>query len=212
MPANAGRGPSGAALPPSPWLAHSPLPIDLIAAGQVLHKVHQTHLDPIFFGPGPGIAPTNRFDSARGRFGILYVGMSRRGALAETILRNPQRLMVSMTEITTRAISELSCIRPLRIVRMHGTGLQALGTDNAISTGPYEPCGLWTDALWDHVDQPDGLAYQSRHHSSEICLALFERDDMAFNRKGTLPLSGILKEIAAILEVYGKSLSPVGPV
>jgi hypothetical protein len=188
------------------------LPIDLIAAGQVLHRVHRTPLDPIFFGPGPGIAATNRFDSASGRFGILYVGMSRRGAIAETILRNPQRLMVSMTEITTRAISELSCIRPLRIVRMHGTGLQALGTDNAVSTGPYEPCGLWVDALWDHADQPDGLAYQSRHDSSEICLALFERSDMAFDRKGMLPLSGILKEIAAILEVYGKSLSPVGPV
>ncbi|MBY5886711.1 RES domain-containing protein (plasmid) [Rhizobium ruizarguesonis] len=212
MPANAGRGPSGSALPPPPWLAHSSLPIDLIAAGQVLHRVHRTPLDPIFFGPGPGIAATNRFDSASGRFGILYVGMSRRGAIAETILRNPQRLMVSMTEITTRAISELSCIRPLRIVRMHGTGLQALGTDDAVSTGPYEPCGLWADALWDHADQPDGLAYQSRHDSSEICLALFERSDMAFDRKGMLPLSGILKEIAAILEVYGKSLSPVGPV
>ncbi|MBY5816269.1 RES family NAD+ phosphorylase [Rhizobium leguminosarum] len=210
MPANAGRGPSGAA--PPPWLAHSSLPIDLIPAGQVLHRVHRTQLDPIFFGPGLGIAATNRFDSASGRFGIRYVGMSRRGALAETILCNPQRLMVSMTEITTRAISELSCIRPLRIVRMHGTGLQALGTDNAISTGPYEPCGLWTDALWGHADRPDGLAYQSRHDSSEICLALFERDDMAFSRKGTLPLSGILKEISAILEVYGKSLSPVGPV
>jgi hypothetical protein len=188
------------------------LPIDLIPPGQVLHRVHRTHLDPIFFGPGPGIAATNRFDSASGRFGILYVGMSRTGALAETILRNPQRLMASMTEITTRAISELSCIRPLRIVRMRGTGLQALGTDNAISTGPYGPCGLWTDALWDHADRPDGLAYQSRHDSGEICLALFERSDMTFDRKGTLPLSGILKEIAAILEVYGKSLSPVGPV
>ncbi|MBY5901542.1 RES family NAD+ phosphorylase [Rhizobium leguminosarum] len=195
MPANAGRGPSGAALPPPAWLAHSSLPIDLIPVGQVLHRVHRTHLDPIFFGPGPGIA-----------------AMSRRGALAETILRNPQRLMVSMTEITTRAISELSCIRPLRIVRMHGTGLQALGTDNAISTGPYGPCGLWTDALWDHADRPDGLAYQSRHDSSEICLALFERSDMTFDRRATLPLSGILQEIAAILEVYGKSLSPVGPV
>lgn len=211
MPANAGRGPSGAAPPPPPWLAQSSLPIDVLPTGQVLHRVHRTHLDPIFFGPGPGLAATNRFDSASGRFGILYAGMSRRGALAETILRNPQRLMVSMTEITTRAISELSCVRPLRIVRMHGAGLQTLGTDNAVSTGPYEPCGLWADALWDHADRPDGLAYQSRHDSSEICLALFERGNMAFNSTGTLPLSGILKEIAAILEAYGKSLSPAAP-
>lgn len=60
--------------------------------------------------------------------------MSRAGALAETILRNPQRLMVSMTEVTARS---------LRVVRRHGIGLQ-VGTDNAVSTGPHGPsaCGL----------------------------------------------------------------------
>jgi hypothetical protein len=202
------RGPSGAAPPPPGWLATSPLPIDEIPAGQVLHRIHRSSLEAIFFGPGAGIAAANRFDSATGRFGVLYAGVSRRGALAETILRNPQRLMVAMTDIAERSASELIASRPLRIVRMHGTGLQAVGTDNAISTGPYEPCGLWSDALWDHPDKPDGLAYQSRHDSSEICLALFERRDMSLTVTATRPLSAMLAEVAAVLDAYGKSVAP----
>ncbi|MEZ2127681.1 MULTISPECIES: RES family NAD+ phosphorylase [unclassified Sinorhizobium] len=209
MGPHAGRGPSGAAPPPPAWLATISLPIDVVPEGQVLHRVHRTGYDPIFFGPGTGVPATNRFDSDSGRFGVLYVGQSRRAALTETILRNPRRLMVSMTEITERSATDVTCDRPLRIVRMHGNGLQALGTDNAISTGPYEPCGLWADALWDHPDQPDGLAYQSRHDSSEICIALFARQDMRLTCAATTPLPAMLGELAALLDLYGKSLSPV---
>lgn len=203
------RGPSGAAPPPPDWLGTIALPVDIIPAGQILHCVHRSSFAPVFFGPGPGAPAANRFDSASGRFGVLYLGMNRSGALAETVLRNPQRLMVAAIDITSRAATELVCRRDLRVVRMYGTGLQTLGTDNAISTGPYEPCGLWTDALWDHSDGIDGIAYQSRHDSGEICIALFERADMAFMIKATTPLPAMLKEIAALLDRYGKSFSPV---
>ena len=202
------RGPSGAALPPPAWLDTNPLPIDILPAGCVLHRIHRSTFSPVFFGPGKGISPTNRFDSASSRFGILYVGMTLNGALAETILRNPQRLMVAASEITSRAATELSSPRDLHIVRMHGTGLQALGTDNAISTGPYEPCGQWIDVLWDHPDKPDGLAYQSRHDPGEICIALFERPDLTITIHGTKLLTGMLKDIAGLLDGYGKSISP----
>ncbi|HEU4987894.1 MAG TPA: RES family NAD+ phosphorylase, partial [Rhizobiaceae bacterium] len=181
----ASRGPSGLAPPPPEWLADISLPIDEIQAGQVLHRVHRSSLDPIFFGPGPNVPPTNRFDSASGQFGVLYAGLTLRGALAESLVRNPQRLMVAMTDIVGRSVSRLVSDRPLRIVRLYGSGLQTVGTDNAISTGPYEPCGLWSDALWDHPDRPDGLAYQSRHDPSEICLAIFEKADVSLKAKGS---------------------------
>lgn len=201
------RGPSGAASAPPAWLGDVALPLDIVPTGQPLHRVHRTHLDPVFFGPGKGAPPTFRFDSASGGFGVLYVGLSLKAALAETILRNPQRLMVSMTEITTRSASRLVCSRDLRIVRMHGNGLQRLGTDNAISTGPYEPCGLWADALWDHPDRPDGSAYQSRHDSGEICIALFERPDLALTQENTGPLLSMAGTIASLLDGYGKSVA-----
>jgi hypothetical protein len=115
--------------------------------------------------------------------------------------------MVAETDIVSRSISELTPLRELRLVRLHGTGLQQVGTDNSISTGPYDQCSLWSDALWDHPEQPDGIAYQSRHDSSEFCLALFDRR-IPFSVTPSRPLPSIAKEIAAILNRYGKSISP----
>lgn len=202
------RGPSGSALPPPHWLNAARLPMTSISAGELLHRVHRTRHDPIFFGPGAGVPPTYRFDSASGRFGVLYLGVALNGALAETILRNPQRLMVAMSEITSRSATQLACDRDLRVVTMHGPGLEAMGTDNAISTGPYDPCGMWADALWDHPDQPDGIAYLSRHDPHEVCLALFERQPIGFTIIETRPLPAMLSEVATILDRYGKSIAP----
>lgn len=173
-----------------------------------MHRVHRSPLDPIFFGPGPNVPPTNRFDSASPRFGVLYAGLTLRGALAETPVRNPQRLMGAMTDIVGRSVSGLVSDRPLRIVRLYGSGLQTVGTDNSISTGPYEPCGLWSDALWDHPDRPDGLAYQLCHDASEVCFAIFEKADVRLIARATQSLSSMLGDVAAVLDSYGKSVSP----
>lgn len=201
------RGPDGAAPLPPNWLAEKSLPIDIVETGTILHRVHRRDLAPVFFGPGEGQPPTYRFDSATGRFGVMYVGQTLAGALAETLLRNPQRLMISAGDIELRAASALTCRRALRLVRLFGEGLPLVGTDNAISTGPYEPCGQWADALWDHRDAPDGIAYQSRHNSAEICFAVFRRDDLVFDSASTLPLSAMLAEIAKVLDSYGKSIN-----
>jgi len=203
------RGPSGAAPLPPAWLPTKPLPVDVLPSGTILHRIHRSTLHPVFFGPRNGNPPVNRFDSGSGRFGVLYLGLSRAGALAETILRNPQRLMVAASDIFSRSATELSVQRDLRIVRMHGAGLQTLGTDNAVSTGPYEPCGQWTDALWDHPDKPEGLAYQSRHDPNEICIALFERSDLPIIVHQTIALTAMPKTIAAMVDRYGKSISPM---
>lgn len=202
------RGPTGTAPPPPAWLGSRSLPLDLLPAGTGLHRIHRAALGPVFFGPGPGVPPTYRFDSASSRFGVLYVGLSRAGAVAGTLLRNPQRLMVAASDITGRAATELACRRELRVVKLYGSGLQAVGTDNSISTGPYGPCGLWADVLWDHPDRPDGIAYQSRHDSDEICLALFERPGLTFDISSSKPLTAMFREIAALLDAHGKSLSP----
>lgn len=183
------------------------LPITTVPAGQVLHRIHRSHLEPVFYGPGAGVDPIYRFDSTSGRFGVLYIGHAFAGAFAETILRNPQRLMVSEREIIGRSVTELKSRTDLRLVTMHGSGLQALGTDNSISTGPYEPCGAWADALWDHPEEPDGIAYLSRHDPGEVSYAAFERGTIAFDVSVTHPLATKQSEVAALLDRYGKSLS-----
>lgn len=172
------------------------------------HRVHRTEHHPIFFGPGPGAPPTYRFDSASGSFGVLYVAFRFAGALVETLSRNPRRKMVAQADIEARASSVVRCRRALRVVQLHSAGLQILGLDNSISTGPYEPCGAWADALWAHPDAPDGLAFRSRHDPDQICLAIFERAGSGFDAEPAVRLVDRLPEIANILGAYGKSILP----
>jgi hypothetical protein len=161
----------------------------------------------MFFGPDAGNPPTYRFDSLSGTFGVFYAGLGMAGAVMETLLRNPARKMVDYTDIDSRALTLVHSGRELRLVRLHGNGLQQLGCDNAISTGPYDPCRAWSDALWAHRSAPDGIAYQSRHDPGEICLALFERADLALVSDTTTNLRDMLPAVANLLSSYGKSIS-----
>ena len=200
------RGPSGQAPLPPAWLATTSLPVAAIPAGTPLFRIHRSDRGPIFFGPGKGALPTYRFDSLTGAFGVLYVGLTLAVALVETILRNPVRRIVNYPDLAERASCTLVSTRDLRVVRLHGMGLQAVGCDNSISTGPYDVCGAWADELWAHSDAPDGIAYQSRHDSGQICLALFERPDLRLRALDSVPLTDQLPTISAILSTYGKSI------
>ncbi len=202
-----GRGPAGAAPLPPPWLATAALPVLELAAGSTLVRVHRLGLGPVFFSPGAGADPIGRFDSPTGGFGVLYTAQSLEGAFAETVLRNPQRRLIDPAEISSRAVSVLAMSRAVRLVEMLGRGLQALGTDNAVSTGPYGPCSAWADALFNHPDQPDGIAYASRHDPDQVCAALFSRADIWFEVvSGPTPLAGMAAEVADLLRRYDKGL------
>lgn len=142
----------------STWIADSGLPFEIVLAGAPLHRVHRLDLDAIFFGPGHGAPPTYRFDSPTGALGVLYVGVDLDVALVETLARNPSRRMIAYADVAARASTVLRADRPLRIVQLYGAGLQKIGCENAISTGPHDPCGVWPDVLWRHQSAPDGVA------------------------------------------------------
>jgi hypothetical protein len=203
------RGPTGAPNPPPDWLATTSLPLADIPSDTTFSRIHRSDRTPIFFSPGDRQPPAGRFDSAAGLFGVFYMAFTFEGAFAETVLRNPARRMISMAEIAARTLAVLAISRGLRLVRMHGAGLQALGLDNAITTGPYEPCGVWTDALFQHPDPPDGIAYAYRHDPEQICVALFERADISLTRASdSVALTQLLPNVAAVLRRYGKGLDP----
>ena len=200
------RGPTGSAPLPPADLSVRDLPIRVVAAGEPLYRVHRSHHDPIFFGPGAGNPPAYRFDSISGRFGVLYVAPGPDAAMIETLLRQPQRLTVDYSEIRDRSLSTLRADRDLSLVSATGNDLSRLGTTAALSTGPYDPCGAWSDALFDHPAVPDGILFCSRHNPDELCIALFERKDLAFVISSTTPLPAVLTEVGALLDRHGKSL------
>jgi hypothetical protein len=193
-------------LPPG-WLSQVRLPIIELAADSTFVRIHRTSQAPIFFSPGDRRSPAGRFDSAGGLFGVLYLAFSFDGAFAETVLRNPARRLVGLAEITPRSLAVLALSRGVRLVSMLGPGLQALGVDNAVTTGPYAPCGIWADALYAHAVRPDGIAYASRHDPEQLCVALFSRPDISVNLASeSAPLEDMLSEVAAMLRRYGKGL------
>ena len=203
-----GRGPSGASPLPPAWLPTTRLPLLRLPAQSSLVRVHRLEHHAVFFSSGTGRAPVGRFDSPGGAFGVLYLAHSLDGAFAETVLRNPQRRLVDPSEITGRAVSVLRLSRATRLVDLRGAGLQALGTDNAISTGPYGPCGAWADALHAHPDAPDGIAYPSRHDPDQRCVALFSRPALTLDiLSGPTPLADLPDVVAGLLRRYGKGLA-----
>jgi hypothetical protein len=202
-----GRGPTGAASPPPDWLSAASLPLMELPAGSTFVRVHRSDRSPVFFSPGEGQAPVGRFDSASGRFGVLYLAFSFEGALAETVLRNPARRLVGAGEIALRSLAVLAVSGAIQLVRMFGAGMQTLGVDNAVTTGPYGPCGICADTLFAHPDEPDGIAYASRHDPEQICVALFERPGVVVTvASESVPLTEMVSDVGAVLRRYGKGL------
>ena len=203
-----GHGPTGSPPRPPAWLQTSHLPILELPHPTSVVRIHRTDHDPVFFSPGAGKPPIGRFDSSSGAFGVLYLAQALEGAFAETILRNPQRRLVDLSDIGSRAVSVLGFSRAVRLVKLFGDGLQAVGTDNAVSTGPYSASWAWADALFAHPDAPDGIAYVSRHDSDQLCIALFDRPDIEIGLlSGPTALSDILTDVASILRRYGKGIA-----
>jgi hypothetical protein len=155
-----------------------------------------------FFSPGGRQPPAGRFDSATCLFRRPLHGIHVRGRIRQNGFAQS-----SPTDDRCRRNHRMvaRCPGDIRLVRMHGSGLQALGLDNAITTGPYEPCGIWADALFRHHDRPDGIAYASRHDPEQICVALFERADISLTvASDSIPLTQLLPDVAAVLRRYGE--------
>lgn len=205
------RGPTGAAEYP-PDLTNVALPLSYWRAGSCFLRIHRCDLHPIFFSPGPDTRPTGRFDSATGAFGVLYGAESFAGAFAETVLRNPARTIFGLGEIEAKCVSRLRLRAGGHLVDLRGAGLQRLGLDAAIFTGPYEPCGAWADALFAHTASPTGILYPSRFDPAETCLALFERPDGIEIAENPIKLSSLAADVGALLRRYGKGLDVEQPI
>jgi hypothetical protein len=203
------RGPAGPVPPPPASLASRALPLADAGPGTGLCRIHRSPYGAVFFSPGPGKPPAGRFDSAAGRFGVLYAALSFDCAFAEVLLRNPARRIVSFSEIAGRSLALVGLRANVRLVDLTGPGLSRLGLDARLLSGGYDACGAWADALHDHPEQPAGILYPSRFDPSGRCVALFDRAAPDLHPvTESLPLTELLPDVAAALDRYGKALDP----
>lgn len=151
---------------------------------------------PIYFGR----SGRNRFDAPAGEFGVCYVGDSPHCAFIETFAHETGKRIITTEELNTRGIVPVIASRPLRFVDLRGPGLARLGADARLATGDYAVATRWAKALHDHRERPDGLLYLSRHDSTRLCVAMFERAADAIVVWGPEGRSLAEREYAGILQ------------
>jgi hypothetical protein len=184
------------------------LPLRRIRAGTRWMRIHAQGRNALWFGPARGQPPIHRFDDTAGRFRVCCFGTTLEVCFAETFLRNPPVRILALDDLAGRSVATVEVRRDLRLVPVHGSSLAKLGVTAELATGRDYPLSqLWSRALWEHSDQPDGILYRSRHDDSAICVALFDRakDALAIVRERSLAEDS--KQVARLLRRYGLALT-----
>lgn len=184
------------------------LPLSRARAGTNWMRIHAQGRNALWFGPRTGRQPIHRFDDPTGRFRVCYLGTSFEVCFAETFLRNPPVRILALDDLASRSIATVEVRRDLRLVPVHGSSLARLGvTAELASGGDYQNSQLWSRALWEHSDQPDGILYRSRHDDSALCVALYDRakDSLAIVQDHSL--SEDPQRLARLLRRYGLGLT-----
>ena len=160
-----------APLPPRDLATRSPN-VQTLRSGLIVHRFYTVAYDPLYFDRGRG----GRLNAPDGYYGVLYVARTRKGAFAETFLREPGRTIIPSDLLARKAYVQVRIEKTLRVVRLHRPGLARLGATAEVVHGglPYDVPQAWSKALWTHPSKPDGIAYYARHDDEELCFALFD--------------------------------------
>lgn len=171
-------------LEPPADLARRKLPLRTIKGS--LYRIHRSLDNWRHFGK----TKFERFDDPLAKYGVLYAAIQPEAAFAEVFLRNLSWMVISEQDLVDRSISAFAAAS-LRCVDLTGEGLRKLSCDNRISTEkPYHTVGLWSRALHNHPQRPDGIICRSRHNPRFKCLALFDRCDRRLVDEATDALMG----------------------
>lgn len=76
------------------------------------------------------------------------------------------------------------------------------------SGSDYPGSQLWSRALWNHSDKPDGLLYRSRHDDSGLSVALYDRAKDALAVVDNHTLTEDPKQLSKLLRRYALGLTP----
>jgi hypothetical protein len=167
-----GVAPEPAPLPPADLASRTPHEVRL-EVGEVVHRFYSAAYEPLYFDRGRD----GRLNSADDSYGVLYAAREVRGAFAETFLREPARTLLPIDLLRRKAYVAFRVRRPLRLVKLAGSGLARVGATAEVVHGPkpYDTPRTWSSALHGLSQAYDGIAYYARHDDESLCYAIFER-------------------------------------
>ena len=192
-------------LPPADFDTRA-LPTVHVPAGTSWVRIHDAAKGPLWFGPAPGAAPSNRFDAPAAEYRVCYIGETIEGAFAETFLRIVPVRLLSLDDLAKRAASPVVTLRGVTLVQFHGAGLAKLGATAEVAHGAYSLSRQWALACWKHPSAPDGLLYRARHDDDQLAIALFDRADDSIEAPAPPILMSARPELPALLSRYGIGL------
>lgn len=181
--------------PPSATLHRRSLPTVNVAIPRF--RSHPVDLPPIHYGRNAEY----RFDDPRREYGVLYLAEDAFGAFIETFgqfvttVHFPRP--ITSRELSSKALSEVICDRPLKLVDLRGSNLPRIGADARLFAGDRSDAQLWSRALHDHPEKADGLIYPTRHDPSRNAAAIFSENLLWDNtsRRSWLSLGITLRDI-----------------
>lgn len=151
------------------------LPVAVVPVSQPLWRVHQSRLEPLWFGPEGAAPPPGRFDGPALGFGVRYLGETPGVSVLEALVRGAEECMVDRSRWEARSISRIGPAEPLRMARFEGERLPlfGVGMDRASAADRAE-CQQLSAAI--HASPSvDGIQYRSRWDPTKLCWALFAR-------------------------------------
>jgi hypothetical protein len=171
-------------------------------------RIHAQSRSPLWFGPARGRQAIHRFDDPIGRFRVCYFGTTVDVCFAETFLRNPPVRILALDDLAGSSIATVELRRDLRLAPIHGRSLARLGVTAELAIGSdYATAQLWSRALWEHGDQPDGILYRSRHDDSALCVAVYDRAKNGLSIVRDHSLASDHRQLARLLKRYGVGLT-----
>jgi hypothetical protein len=139
---------------------------------------------------------------------VCYFGTTLEVCFAETFLRNPPVRILALDDLAGRSIATVEVRRDLRLVPIHGPSLARLGVTAELASGnDYATSQLWSRALWEHGNQPDGILYRSRHDDSALCIAVYDRAKDGLVMVQDQSLADNPQVLARLLRRYGLGLT-----
>lgn len=186
--------------------------LDLVPLDNVAHyRAYQTrHPDPLGFRATPSrfSDPQIEENDPKDVYATVYFGTSIETCVLEAIVRDSglgrdvDVIPISRTYLESWSIVEIAASEPLALLDLRGSGTVAnrIPTD-AVRAQSHDLGRLWSQAIHNHKDQPDGIIFSSRLNEQPN-VAVFGRAMPKLETVTNANLFAYRVELAAILDRY----------
>jgi hypothetical protein len=145
-----------------------------------------------------------RFDSPEQSYGILYTGEDIYAAFIECFGRTPQpERNISEALLQSRNLFDINSSKPLIFADLTGAGLNIIGASVDTIYGDPVIARKWSEAIYLHPQQVDGIKYRSRLDPSRFNYGIFNRAQAYLSEHNTGNLVDAHSDLLAeILDRY----------